>query len=254
MSTHEQPQDPRAEPAATPLTEPPAPPSHAFAPTTAPASSPSAANPGPAAAAPDATAATAPTTAPTSPPLTAPEEGLRRDREDRTPSADAFPVPTGPPTTSFGGHLLGVLVGLVLTMLAGFLLVLGESRILAQGVGRTDVTPETIGIVLVTLGVLVAGAVVLLGVWTPAAPFTGGLLTVAIGAVYLFAPVQAHRETIRLISTEQNHVTVLNSITVATTGSVFLAGVLLLAAATALSLVRRRGLALGAFREQTRTP
>ena len=252
MSTHEQPQDPRAEPAATPLTDPPASPSspsHAFAPTNAPTpASPSAPDPAPEAAAPTAP----PTAPPVAPPLAAPEEGTRRDRDDRTPSADAFPVPTGPPTTSFGGHVLGILVGLVLTMLAGFLIVLGESRILAQGVGRTDVSPETLGIVLVTLGVLVAGAVVLLGVWTPAAPFTGGLLTAAIGAVYLFAPVQAHRETVRLISTEQNHVTVLNSITVATTGSVFLAGVLLLAAATALSLVRRRGLALGAFREQTR--
>jgi hypothetical protein len=251
MSTHEQPQDPRAEPAAAPSTDPPAPHSHAFAPTTAPASS-SAADPAYATAAPDASPATAPTAPPVAPPLIAPEEATRRDREDRTPSADAFPVPTGPPTTSFGGHLLGILVGLVLTMLAGFLLVLGEARILAQGVGRSDVSPETLGIVLVTLGVLVAGAVVLLGVWTPAAPFTGGLLTAAVGALYLFAPVQAHRETVRLISTEQNHVTVLNSITVATTGSVFLAGVLLLAAATALSLVRRRGLALGVFREQTR--
>ncbi|RYV49584.1 hypothetical protein EUA98_18010 [Pengzhenrongella frigida] len=128
---------------------------------------------------------------------------------------------------------------------------LGQSRILAQGVGRSDVDPETLGIVLVTLGVLLAGLIVVLGVWTPTVPFTGGLLAILVGAAFLFAPVQAHRETVRLISTEQNRVTVLNSITVATTGGLFLTGILLVAAATALSLVRRRGLALGAFREQS---
>ena len=129
---------------------------------------------------------------------------------------------------------------------------LGQSRILAQGVGRSDITPETLGIVLVTLGVLLAGLVVLAGVRTPTAPLTGGLVLIALGAAYLFAPYQAHRETVRLISTEQNSVTVVNSITAATTGGLFLTGILLLAAATALSLVRRRGLALGAFREQAR--
>lgn len=176
----------------------------------------------------------------------------RRDPETRTPSVDAFPVPNGPPTTGFGGHLLGILVGFALTLLAGFLVVLGQSRILAQGVGLSDVDPDALGIVLVTLGALVAGLIVILGVWTPTVPLTGGLISIAVGAAFLFAPVQAHRETVRLISTEQNRVTVLNSITVATTGGLFLTGILLLAAATALSLVRRRGLALGAFREHAR--
>ncbi|MGV8968650.1 MAG: hypothetical protein ACOH2F_20510, partial [Cellulomonas sp.] len=181
-----------------------------------------------------------------------PAEPQLRDRDDRTPSSDAFPVPTGPRTTGFGGHLLGILVGLTLAVFAAFFLMLGQARILSQGVGRSDVTPETLGIVLVTIGVLLAGGVILAGVWTPTAPLTGGLVLIALGAAYLFAPSQAHRETVRLISTEQNHLWVVNSITAATTGGLFLTGILLLAAATALSLVRRRGLALGAFREQAR--
>lgn len=179
------------------------------------------------------------------------EEARPRTQEDRRTSADAFPVPTGPPTTSFGGHLLGLLLGLVLTILAGVLVTLGQSRILAAGVGRSDITPETLGIVLVTLGALVVGLVVLLGLWTPAAPFTGGLLAAAVGAAYLFAPVEAHRATVRLLATQQNRTAVLNSITVGTTGGLFLTGIVLLAAATAFSLVRRRGLALGAFRERS---
>lgn len=196
----------------------------------------------------------APGTAPAAPPVREEAgrgETARRDRDDRAPSADAFPVPTGPRTTGFGGHLLGILVGLVLTLLAGFLVTLGQSRILADGVGRSDVAPETLGIVLVTIGAVVAAVVVLLGLWTPSAPFTGGLLAVLVGAAFLFAPVEAHRETVRLIATEQNRTAILNSITVGMTGGLFLTGILLLAAGTAFSLVRRRGLELGAFRART---
>jgi len=159
-------------------------------------------------------------------------------------------VPTGPRTTNFGGHLLGVLVGFVLTLLATILMVLGQSRILADGVGLPTVRVETLGIVLVSVGAVVFGLVILLGLWTPAAPFTGGLLAILVGAAFLFAPVATQRETVRLISTEQNHTAVLNSISVGTTGGLFVTGIVLLAAATAFALVRRRGLELGAFRER----
>ena len=159
-------------------------------------------------------------------------------------------MPTGPRTTNFGGHLLGVLVGFVLTLLAAVLMILGQSRILADGVGRSPATVETLGIVLVSVGAVVFGLVILLGLWTPAAPFTGGLLAILVGAAFLFAPVATQRETVRLISTEQNHTAVLNSISVGTTGGLFVTGIVLLAAATAFALVRRRGLELGAFRER----
>lgn len=244
MTTPEQPEVPRADPTASPLTDPPAPASRQGAGPTTPSSSPSSSSsPSP---------SPTPSSSSDSPAPEVAAEPQLRDRDGRTPSGDAFPVPTGPRTTSFGGHLLGILVGLSLALFAGFFLMLGQSRILAQGVGRSDIAPETLGIVLVTLGVLLAGLVVLAGVRTPTAPLTGGLVLIALGAAYLFAPYQAHRETVRLISTEQNSVTVVNSITAATTGGLFLTGILLLAAATALSLVRRRGLALGAFREQAR--
>lgn len=211
----------------------------------------------PAPAASSSTPTDPPTSPPVAPPATPPredptaEDTSRRDRDGRARSADAFPVPTGPRTTSFGGHLLGILVGLVLTLLAGILSTLGQSRILADGVGRSDVQADALGIVLITLGALTVGLVVLLGLWTPAAPFTGGLVAVAVGGAYLFAPFEAHRETVRLVATEQNRTAVLNSITVGTTGGVFLTGIVLLAAATAFSLVRRRGLELGAFRERS---
>ncbi|HEY8721206.1 hypothetical protein [Pengzhenrongella sp.] len=176
------------------------------------------------------------------------EGGAHRDRE----RSDTFPVPTGPHTTGFGGHLLGIVVGLVATLLAIFLIVLGQSRILAGGLGKDTVSPDALGIILVTLGALVAACVVLFGLWTPMAPFTGGLVAVVIGAAYLFAPVEAHRQTVNILATEQNRASVLNSISVGTTGGLFVLGIMLLAAAMAFSIVKRRGLALGAFRERSR--
>lgn len=184
-------------------------------------------------------------------PVAPPKAAAPATAPNPAPTAETFPVPTGPHTTSVGGHLLGILVGLVLTLLAMFLITLGQSRILADGVGRSDLTPETFGIVLVALGALVAGAVALLGMWTPTAPLTGGLVALLVGAAYLFAPAAAHEQTVRLLATEQNRTAVLNSITVGTTGGLFILGIVLLGAATALSLVRRRGLELGAFRERS---
>ena len=234
MSTPEF-RDPKSDPAPDPVPAPAPAPTPAPTPRPAPATAP------------------APAPAPTVDAAAdeAAEESRRRDRNDRVPAGAAFPVPTGPRTTSFGGHVLGILVGLVLTLLATFLITLGQARILAGGVGRSDVAPETLGIVLVTVGALVAGIVVLLGLRTPTAPFTGGLLALLVGAAYLFAPVAAHDQTVRLLVTEQNRTSVLNSITVGTTGGAFVLGIVLIAAATALSLVRRRGVELGAFRERS---
>ncbi|WNB85357.1 hypothetical protein [Cellulomonas sp. ATA003] len=165
----------------------------------------------------------------------------------------AAPEPAGPRTTGPGGHVVGVLIGIVLTAVALVLLALGMSRILSAGAGEDAVSPDALGMVLVTLGALVAGGVALLAVRTSTIPFAGGLLALVVGAAYLFAPVDTHRETVRLLATQQNREGVLTIITIATTGMIFTLGVVLLAAGFAASLVRRRGIAVGAFRERTRT-
>ncbi|WP_298459196.1 hypothetical protein [uncultured Cellulomonas sp.] len=180
-----------------------------------------------------------------------PEETADAGRSPR--AADpAFPEPQGPPTTGPGGHVVGAIVGIVLTLLALVLLALGMSRILAAGAGEDAVAPDALGMVLVTLGALVAGAVATLAVRTSTIPFAGGLVAVVLGAAYLFAPADTQRETVRLLATQQNREGLLNIITIATTGMIFTLGIVLLAAGFGASLVRRRGIEVGSFRERTR--
>ena len=108
--------------------------------------------------------------------------------------------------------------------------------------------PGALGTTLVTLGAVLAALTALLAVRTSAIPFTGGLLGLLVGGAYLFAPVAAHRETVRLLATEQNRDAVLTIVSVAMTGTPFIVGLVLLATATAASLVRRRGIEVGSFR------
>lgn len=163
-----------------------------------------------------------------------------------------FPQPRGPRTTGPGGHVLGVLVGLVLTPVALLVLALGMSRLLtANGVGEETVAVDGLGTVLVTVGAVVAALVALLAVRTSAIPFTGGLVALVVGAALLFAPAATHREAVRLLSTAQNSDAVLSMLSVALLGMPFVLGLVLLASGTAASLVRRRGIAVGSFRERT---
>jgi hypothetical protein len=144
--------------------------------------------------------------------------------------------------------VLGVLVGLVVTAAALVLLLLGQSRILTAGVGEESVAGDPLGITLVTAGAVLAALAALLAVRTSAIPFTGGLLALLVGAAYLFAPVGAHRETVRLLATEQNRDAVLTIVSATMAGTPFALGLVLLATGTAASLVRRRGIEVGSFR------
>jgi len=164
---------------------------------------------------------------------------------------DAFPAPYGPRTTGAGGHVLGVLVGLALTLAALLLLLLGQSRVVGSGIGGETVSPDVLGITLVTVGSLLVALVALLAVRTSAIPFTGGLVALFVGAAYLFAPVESHRQTVRLLATAQNRHAVLDVIGAATTGTPFVLGLVLVASGTAASLVRRRGIEVGTFRART---
>lgn len=162
-----------------------------------------------------------------------------------------FPKPQGPPTTGAAGHVVGVLIGLAVTAVALFVLALGMSRIVADGVGGETVSADGFGILLVTLGAILTALVALLAVRTSAIPFTGGLVALVVGAAYLFAPVASHRESVRILATAQNRDAVLNAASVATTGVFFVVGLVLIASGTAASLVRRRGIEVGSFRERT---
>jgi hypothetical protein len=142
----------------------------------------------------------------------------------------------------------------VLTAVALLLLVLGMSRVLTAGVGEETVSAEGLGMALVAFGSVLLALVAVLAVRTSAVPFAGGLLALVVGSAYLFSPAGALRQTVRLLATTSNRDAVLNASGIAVLGVVFTVGLVLLGSATGASLVRRRGIEVGSFRERSRSP
>jgi hypothetical protein len=148
--------------------------------------------------------------------------------------------------------VLGVLVGLVLAPVGALALLLGQSRILVVQADHWDGDVETLGIALVTVGALLLAALALLGIWTAAAPITGGGILLLLGAPALLAPGFTSRQTLVLIDPEGWHATITQTVVAGTSGTLLLAGLLLLVAGLVAAVARRRGLRLGAFRERHR--
>jgi len=163
-----------------------------------------------------------------------------------------FPEPNAPRTTSAGTHWLGAFVGLVLGPLAAGVLLLGQSRILAAQVPHWDATVDWSGVVLVVLGLLALGWVAVLAVWTPAAPITGGTVLTLLGGAALAAPDVVHTQVTRLVDTSEWRSTFVEVTVAGTSGTLLVAGFLVLLAGVASAAAHRRGLRLGAFRERHR--
>lgn len=161
-----------------------------------------------------------------------------------------FPDPNAPSRPSVGSHILGVLVGLILTPIAAGVLLLGESEVLEAQVDGWDATTSVFGIVLVTLGLLLLGCVMLLGVWTAAVPITGGAVLTAVGAVFLYSPSFAREQTLTILSSTGWRPTITHVTVAATSGMVIAVGFLLLLAGLVIASARRRGVHLGEFRER----
>ncbi|MBO3083408.1 hypothetical protein [Cellulomonas fengjieae] len=166
--------------------------------------------------------------------------------------AHLFPDPNAPRRATFGSHVLGVLVGLILAPVGAGVLLLGESRILEAQVGGWDASTEVLGIVLVTLGLLLLGCVLLLGLWTPAVPITGGGLLTLAGIVYLYLPSVARDQTLDLLTSSGWRVTVTQVTVAGTSGMALAVGFLLLLSGIVTAVARRRGVRLGEFRERHR--
>jgi len=163
-----------------------------------------------------------------------------------------FPDPNAPKSTTVGSHILGVLVGLILAPVGAGVLLLGESRILQAQVDGWDASTEVLGIVLVTLGVLLLGAVLLLGLWTPAVPITAGTVLTLAGIVYLYLPSIAREQTLTVLTSSGWRSTVTQVTVAGTSGMVLAVGFLLLLAGLVAAAARRRGVHLGEFRERHR--
>jgi hypothetical protein len=161
---------------------------------------------------------------------------------------DLFPGPHPPRRTGPRGHLLGIVVGIVVVPVALVVVLVGESRILVAQTDGWDASTDLVGIVLMTVGILVLAATVLLGVWSPAVPIAGGLVTAVVGGVFLFAPSLARETVLTVLDGTSWRTTGGNATVAATSGTVLLAGVLVLVAGLAAELARRRGKAIGDWR------
>lgn len=168
------------------------------------------------------------------------------------PDPALFPEPNAPRSTSVGTHVLGFLVGLVLAPLAAGVLLLGQSRILAAQLPAWDASVDVTGIVLVALGLLGLAWVALLAVWTPAAPITGGIVLTAAGVVALVAPELVQTQTLRVLDSQGWQTTVTQVTVAGTSGTLVVAGFLVLVSGLVAALAHRRGVKLGTFRERHR--
>lgn len=170
------------------------------------------------------------------------------------PPADEelFPDPNAPRSTSVAAHVVGSIVGLVLGPLAAGTLLLGQSRILEAQVTGWTASVDTMGIVLVGIGLLLLGWVVLLGMWTPAVPIAAGIVLSALGGVSLIAPGVARDLTLQYVDSSGWHLTITQVLVSGSSGTLLVAGFLVLLSGFVAVAARRRGLRLGEFRERHR--
>jgi hypothetical protein len=197
---------------------------------------------------PEPTSGPTPATPVGAPPVAAAARAATTQEQD----PELFPEPNAPRSTSVGTHILGLLVGLVLAPLAAGVLLLGQSRILAAQLPDWDASVDVTGIVLVALGVLGLAWVALLAVWTPAAPIAGGIVLTVAGVVALVAPQLVQTQTLRVLDSDGWQTTITQVTVAGTSGTLIVAGFLVLVAGLVAALAHRRGVKLGAFRERHR--
>jgi hypothetical protein len=145
------------------------------------------------------------------------------------------------------GHLAAALLGLVLTPFALVVTLLGQARILVVQTDGWDASSDVLGIVLVSLGIVLLAAVVALGVWSPAVPLVGGLVGTVAGAVHLYVPTFAREQTLALLSDGGARTVVTQTTVAGTSGTLLVAGLLVLVSGWVASASRRRGRVVGEF-------
>ncbi|RHA37981.1 hypothetical protein [Cellulomonas rhizosphaerae] len=165
---------------------------------------------------------------------------------------ELFPDPNAPRSTSVGTHVVGAIVGLVLGPVAAGTLLIGQARILEAQVSGWTATVDTMGIVLVGIGLLLLGWVVLLGTWTPAVPLTAGVVLSGLGGVSLIAPGVARDLTLQYVDSSGWHLTITQVLVSGSSGTLLTAGFLVLLSGFVAAAARRRGVRLGEFRERHR--
>jgi hypothetical protein len=164
----------------------------------------------------------------------------RRLSEDRRLEAERRDLPEPPRKPGFGRHLLGVLLGLVLTPVALLLVGIGTSRL--SEVASGSATTDALGLTLLVLGAVLLAVIVLLGAWSPAVPITGGLVWgVALGLAYLVVPDAMADAVDQMLGDRVLPAAVEQLTDSAMSGQLLVTGTLLVAAGIATAVARRIG-------------
>ena len=154
-------------------------------------------------------------------------------------------LPELPPKPGFARHALGFLVGLVVTPIALVLTGAGIGGFRALDPTTGDQTSfDAANFSLIAVGAALLVAVVILALWSPAVPLTGGLVWgVGLGVLYLGWPSTVEGWIDQAYSSRpaalDQLVTTLND------GTWLVLGLLLAAAGLAASLARRMGRRFG---------
>ena len=182
------------------------------------------------------------------------EERAAADREAQGRHADAStppdargdearrePLPEPPAKPGLGRHLLGILLGLVLTPVALLLTGIGVAR-LADVVSAEEAATDPLGLTLLIVGVVLLAVVVLLGAWSPTVPITGGVVWgIGLGLAFLFVPA-VMQDVLESMSADRVVPGGVEQLAdTAMSGTLLVTGTLLLAAGIAAARARRRG-------------
>jgi hypothetical protein len=163
-----------------------------------------------------------------------------------------FPPPNAPRSPSAGTHVLGVIVGLILGPIAVAGVLIGQARILEAQVDHWDASFDLLGILLVTCGLVLLACVLLLGLWTAAVPITAGIVLSVLGGLALYAPGVTRTQVLDVLTTQGWHREVTQVTVAGTSGTLLVAGFLVLFGGVVVALARRHGVHLGEFRERNR--
>ncbi len=154
-------------------------------------------------------------------------------------------LPDLPRRPGAGRHVLGVLVGLLLTPVGLVLAAMGVGHMVDLPAGDGALT-DPLGLAQLALGALVLGAVAYLGRWSPAVPITGGALWgLGGGGLALWDPAGVSDAVHEVTDGRFAQVAIDHILQPAQTGSLLVVGVVLLAAGIATGRARRSGRLFG---------
>lgn len=198
---------------------------------------------------------TTPVTTATPPPEVLGAAATGRPGGDVTPTpppATERPMPPDlPRRPGAKRHLIGTLLGLLVTPLGLVLAAMGVGHMVDLSAGDGALT-DAFGLVLLASGAVVLGLVALLGRWSPAVPITAGVVWgIAGGAVALWDPQGVHDAVHGVTDGRLATIAVDHILDPALNGSLLVLGLVLLGAGISAGLARRAGRSFGTRTVQT---